>query len=86
MVNAPDRLLAEAGIASGRTELAEAMLAAGSAARDLLSPSLHARSDAPPVWWMRGALDAPDIRARLGRPASGEDEVDARSGPSAATA
>lgn len=62
-----DRLLAEAGIASGRTGLAEAILTASSAARDLLAPSLHARSDAPPVWWMRGSLDAPDIRARLGR-------------------
>lgn len=62
-----DRLLAEAGIASGRTGLAEAILTASSAARDLLAPSLHARSDAPDVWWMRGSLDAPDIRARLGR-------------------
>jgi len=61
-----DRLLAEAGVASGRAELAESILAHGSAARDLLAPSLHARSDAPQVWWMRGSLEAPDIRARLG--------------------
>lgn len=61
-----DRLLAEAGIATSRPELAEAILVAAGAARDLLAPSLHARSDAAPVWWMRGSLDAPDIRARLG--------------------
>lgn len=61
-----DQLLAEAGIASGQSELAEAILVAAGAARDLLAPSLHARSDASPVWWMRGPLDAPDIRARLG--------------------
>lgn len=62
-----DRLLAEAGIASGRTGLAETILAGSSAARDLLAPTPHARSDAPDVWWMRGPLDAPDIRARLGQ-------------------
>lgn len=65
--NHADRLLAEAGLATGRTELAEEILAAGSAARDLMSPTLHMRSDAPWVWWMRGSLEMPDIRARLGR-------------------
>lgn len=62
-----DRLLAESGLASGRAGLAEALLAGGSAAKDLLSPTLHCRSDAPWVWWMRGSLEMPDIRARLGR-------------------
>lgn len=61
-----DGLLARAAIASGQAGLAEALLAAGGAARDLLPPSPHVRSDAPHVWWMRGSLDAPDLRSRLG--------------------
>lgn len=61
-----DRLLAEAGLRLGLTNAAEAILATRPAAQDPLPPPLHAHPGAWRPWWMRGTLDAPDLRERLG--------------------
>ncbi|UPY38814.1 DUF1499 domain-containing protein [Sediminicoccus sp. KRV36] len=60
-----DQRLAEAGIRLGLSTEAEALLAARPAARDPLPPPLHADPGAWRAWWMRGSLDAPDLRERL---------------------
>ncbi|MEI6161055.1 MAG: DUF1499 domain-containing protein, partial [Roseococcus sp.] len=60
-----DALLAEAGRRVGLGAEAEAALAARPAARDVATPPLHADPGAWRAWWMRGSLDAPDLRERL---------------------
>ncbi|WP_431302595.1 DUF1499 domain-containing protein [Sediminicoccus sp. BL-A-41-H5] len=60
-----DALLLEAGERLGLAAEAEAMVEARAAARDPLPPPLHADPGAWRAWWMRGSLDAPDLRERL---------------------
>jgi uncharacterized protein (DUF1499 family) len=60
-----DVLLSEAGKRLGLSAEAEAILASRAAARDPLPPPLHADPGAWRAWWMRGSLDAPDLRERL---------------------
>ncbi|MBS7790998.1 DUF1499 domain-containing protein [Roseococcus sp. SDR] len=60
-----DALLLEAGQRLGLTAEAEAVVEARAAARDPLPPPLHADPGAWRAWWMRGSLDAPDLRERL---------------------
>jgi uncharacterized protein (DUF1499 family) len=63
--DAADQLLLEAGARLGLEPQAEALLAARPAARDPLPVPLHADPGAWRAWWMRGHLDAPDLRERL---------------------
>lgn len=60
-----DALLLEAGARLGLAAEAEAVVEARAAARDPLPPPLHADPGAWRAWWMRGSLDAPDLRERL---------------------
>lgn len=60
-----DALLTQAGARLGLGEEAAALLATRAAARDPLPPPLHADPGAWRPWWMRGSLDAPDLRTRL---------------------
>jgi hypothetical protein len=60
-----DALLREAGARLDLTAEAEALLEARPAARDPLPPPMHADPGAWRAWWMRGSLDAPDLRERL---------------------
>jgi uncharacterized protein (DUF1499 family) len=60
-----DALLLEAGARLGLTSEAEALVEARAAARDPLPPPMHADPGAWRAWWMRGSLDAPDLRERL---------------------
>lgn len=63
--DAADQLLLEAGARLGLQAQAEALLATRAAARDPLPVPLHADPGAWRAWWMRGSLDAPDLRERL---------------------
>ncbi len=60
-----DALLLEAGQRLGLAVEAEALVEARAAARDPLPAPLHADPGAWRAWWMRGSLDAPDLRERL---------------------
>jgi uncharacterized protein (DUF1499 family) len=60
-----DALLLEAGARLGLGAEAEALVEARAVARDPLPPPLHADPGAWRAWWMRGSLDAPDLRERL---------------------
>jgi uncharacterized protein (DUF1499 family) len=60
-----DQLLLEAAARLGLAPQAEALLATRPAARDPLPVPLHADPGAWRPWWMRGSLDAPDLRERL---------------------
>jgi hypothetical protein len=60
-----DQLLLEAAARYGLQAQAEALLATRPAARDPLPVPLHADPGAWRPWWMRGSLDAPDLRERL---------------------
>lgn len=60
-----DALLTAAGARLGLEAEAAALLGTRAAARDPLPPPLHADPGAWRAWWMRGSLDAPDLRERL---------------------
>lgn len=60
-----DAQLTAAGARLGLEAQAAALLATSAAARDPLPPPLHADPGAWRAWWMRGSLDAPDLRERL---------------------
>ncbi len=60
-----DALLLEAGARLGLAAAAEALVEARAVVRDPLPPPLHADPGAWRAWWMRGTLDAPDLRERL---------------------
>lgn len=60
-----DALLLEAGARLGLGAEAEAVVDARAAARDPLPPPIHADPGAWRAWWMRGSLDASDLRERL---------------------
>lgn len=60
-----DALLLAAGSRLGLSAEAEALAEARAAARDPLPPPMHADPGAWRAWWMRGTLDAPDLRERL---------------------
>jgi uncharacterized protein (DUF1499 family) len=60
-----DALLLDAGMRLGLAAEAEALVQGRAAARDPLPPPLHADPGAWRPWWMRGHLDAPDLRERL---------------------
>jgi len=60
-----DQLLREAAARLGLDTQAEALLTTRPAVRDPLPAPLHADPGAWRAWWMRGSLDAPDLRERL---------------------
>lgn len=60
-----DGLLSQAGARLGLGTEAEGLLATRATMRDPLPPPLHADPGAWRAWWMRGSLDAPDLRERL---------------------
>lgn len=60
-----DGLLLQAGARLALMAEAQALVDANPAARDPLPPPMHADPGAWRAWWMRGRLDAPDLRERL---------------------
>jgi uncharacterized protein (DUF1499 family) len=62
----PDAELAAAGARLGLPTLAAALLARGRVGAADAPPAAFADSEAPPAWWLRERLDAPDLAARLG--------------------